>query len=114
MPKSLVIVESPAKANTINKILGNDFVVTSSMGHVMDLPGSKMGINIEKNFEPDYIPIPKKKKTISELKKQAKDKGKVFLATDPDREGEAISWHLYNLLGKKKSIKRITKFLNIK
>ena len=107
MPKSLVIVESPAKANTINKILGKNFVVTSSMGHVVDLPGSKMGIDIEKDFEPNYIAIPKKKKTITELKKAAKDKDKIFLATDPDREGEAISWHLYNLLGKKKNIKRV-------
>jgi len=107
MPKSLVIVESPAKANTINKILGKDFVVTSSMGHVMDLPGSKMGIDIEKDFEPNYIAIPKKKKTITDLKKEAKGKDKIFLATDPDREGEAISWHLYNLLGKKKNIKRV-------
>ncbi len=107
MPKSLVIVESPAKANTINKILGKNFVVTSSMGHVMDLPGSKMGIDIEKDFEPNYVTIPKKKKTVAELKKEAKGKDKIFLATDPDREGEAISWHLYNLLGKKKNIKRV-------
>ncbi len=107
MPKSLVIVESPAKANTINKILGKDFVVFSSVGHIMDLPGSKMGIDIENNFKPQYIMIPGKKKTVSELKKHAKGKKKVFLATDPDREGEAISWHLYNLLGKKKNICRI-------
>jgi DNA topoisomerase I len=107
MGKSLVIVESPAKAGTINKILGKDFVVTSSMGHVVDLPGSKMGIDIERDFEPQYIVIPRKKKTIADLKKQAKDKENIYLATDPDREGEAISWHLYNLLGKKSSIRRI-------
>ena len=107
MPKSLVIVESPAKANTINKILGKDFVVRSSMGHIMDLPSSKMGIDIDKDFEPQYTLIAKKKKIAAELKKEAKDKDKIFLATDPDREGEAISWHLYNLLGKKKIIKRI-------
>ncbi|MFH1854475.1 MAG: type I DNA topoisomerase [Candidatus Omnitrophota bacterium] len=107
MAKSLVVVESPAKANTINKILGNDFVVVSSVGHVMDLPGSKMGIDIENNFEPQYIMIPGKKQTIANLKKQANGKEKIFLATDPDREGEAISWHLYNLLGRKKNIRRI-------
>ena len=108
MAKSLVVVESPAKANTINKILGKDFVVTSSMGHVMDLPGSKMGIDIENNFDPQYIIIPGKKKTIEGLKKAAKGKDNIFLATDPDREGEAISWHLYNLLGKKKNnVRRI-------
>lgn len=108
MAKSLVVVESPAKANTINKILGKDFIVASSMGHVMDLPGSKMGIDIDNDFNPQYIMIPGKKKTIEGLKKAAKDKEKIFLATDPDREGEAISWHLYNLLGKKKNIRRIT------
>ncbi len=107
MPKSLVIVESPAKANTINKILGKNFVVFSSVGHIMDLPSSKMGIDIENNFEPQYTMIPAKKKTVLELKKHAKGKDKIFLATDPDREGEAISWHLYNILGKKKNIKRI-------
>ena len=107
MSKSLVIVESPAKANTINKILGKDFTVKSSMGHIMDLPGSKMGIDIENGFEPKYIMIPKKKKTVSALKNDAKDKEKIYLATDPDREGEAISWHLYNLLGKKKNIRRV-------
>lgn len=108
MVKYLVIVESPAKANTINKILGKDFVVQSSMGHVMDLPGSKMGIDIEDDFKPDYIAIPKKKKTLLMLKKEAKGKVRIFLATDPDREGEAISWHLYNILGKKKNIYRVS------
>ena len=107
MAKSLVIVESPAKAKTINKILGNDFVVRSSMGHIMDLPGSTMGIDVKNNFEAEYAVIPGKKKTISELKKEAKGKKGVYLATDPDREGEAISWHLFNLLGKKKSIRRV-------
>ena len=107
MAKSLVIVESPAKAKTINKMLGNDFVVCSSMGHIMDLPGSTMGIDVKNNFEAEYAVIPGKKKTISELKKEAKGKKGIYLATDPDREGEAISWHLFNLLGKKKSIRRV-------
>ncbi|HAZ10272.1 MAG: DNA topoisomerase I [Omnitrophica bacterium GWA2_41_15] len=107
MAKSLVIVESPAKASTINKILGKNFIVTSSMGHIMDLPKSKMGIDIEKDFTPEYIMIPGKKKIVDVLKKEAADVDSIFLATDPDREGEAISWHLANLLGKKKKIYRI-------
>ena len=107
MSKSLVIVESPAKASTINKILGKNFTVTSSMGHIMDLPKSKMGIDIKKGFTPEYIMIPGKKKIADVLKKAAADVDNIFLATDPDREGEAISWHLANLLGKKKKIHRI-------
>ncbi|MFC1666871.1 type I DNA topoisomerase [Candidatus Omnitrophota bacterium] len=107
MSKSLVIVESPAKANTINKILGKNFVVRSSMGHIMDLPRSTMGIDVEDDFKTEYVVISNKKKTISDLKKEAKNKDKIFLATDPDREGEAISWHLYSLLGKKKNIRRV-------
>ena len=107
MAKSLVIVESPAKSNTINKILGKNFTVTSSMGHIMDLPKSKMGIDIKKDFTPEYIMIPGKKKIVDALKKAAAAVDNIFLATDPDREGEAISWHLANLLGKKKKIHRI-------
>ena len=107
MSKSLVIVESPAKASTINKILGKKFVVSSSMGHIMDLPKSKMGIDVEKDFTPEYVMILGKKKILDALKKEAADSDSIFLATDPDREGEAISWHLANLLGKKKKIYRI-------
>ena len=107
MAKSLVIVESPAKSNTINKILGKNFTVTSSMGHIMDLPKSKMGIDIKKDFAPEYIMIPGKKKIVDALKKAAAAADNIFLATDPDREGEAISWHLANLLGKKKKVYRI-------
>ncbi|MFH1783252.1 MAG: type I DNA topoisomerase [Candidatus Omnitrophota bacterium] len=107
MGKSLVIVESPAKAHTINKILGEDFVVCSSMGHIMDLPRSKMGIDVEKDFKTDFFMITGKKKMVALLKKEAKNKDKIYLATDPDREGEAISWHLFSLLGKKDNIYRI-------
>jgi len=107
MSKSLVIVESPAKANTINKILGKDYVVRSSMGHIVDLPGSKMGIDVEDDFKAQYVTIPRKKKQAAALKKETKGMEKIFLATDPDREGEAISWHLYNLFGKKKNIYRV-------
>ncbi len=96
--KDLVIVESPAKAKTIEKYLGSGYKVTASMGHLRDLPKSKMGVDIEHGFEPQYIPVRDKKELISELKKEAKEAGTVFLATDPDREGEAISWHLKELL----------------
>ncbi len=96
--KDLVIVESPAKAKTIEKYLGGDYKVTASMGHLRDLPKSKMGVDIEHGFEPQYIPVRDKTELISELKKAAKSAKTVYLATDPDREGEAISWHLKELL----------------
>lgn len=97
--KNLVIVESPAKAKTIKKYLGSKFEVTASMGHLRDLPKSQLGVDIENDFEPKYITIRGKGDLISKLKKDAKNSAKVFLATDPDREGEAISWHLASLLG---------------
>ena len=96
--KDLVIVESPAKAKTIEKYLGNGYKVKASMGHVRDLPKSKMGVDLEHGFEPEYVPVKDKKELIAELKKDAKSAGTVYLATDPDREGEAISWHLKELL----------------
>ncbi|MGN6505412.1 MAG: toprim domain-containing protein, partial [Tepidisphaeraceae bacterium] len=97
--KNLVIVESPAKAKTINKYLGDNYVVKASMGHVRDLPSSGMGVDL-KTFEPEYVVIKGngrfkgKEEVIRELKKLAKDAGEVYLATDLDREGEAIAWHL--------------------
>lgn len=97
--KHLVIVESPAKAKTIERYLGKDYVVKASMGHLRDLPKSKIGVDIENDFEPVYQPIRDKSELISELKKDAKASDIVYLATDPDREGEAISWHLKALLG---------------
>ncbi len=100
MAKSnLVIVESPAKAKTIGKYLGPGYEVKASMGHVRDLPKSKIGVDVERGFAPDYQPIKGKEEVISDLKKAAKGSERVFLATDPDREGEAISWHLKELLG---------------
>lgn len=96
---NLVIVESPAKAKTIGKYLGPGYEVKASMGHVRDLPKSKLGVDVERGFFPDYQPIKGKEEVISDLKKAAKGSDKVFLATDPDREGEAISWHLKELLG---------------
>lgn len=97
--KTLVIVESPSKAKTIGKFLGSRYKVVASVGHVRDLPKSKLGIDIENDFEPQYINIRGKGDIIKELRKEAKKASKVYLATDPDREGEAISWHLENLLG---------------
>lgn len=95
----LVIVESPAKAKTIKKYLGGNYEVVASMGHVRDLPKSKMGIDFENNFEPQYVDMKGKEDVIKELKKYAKKSEHVYLATDPDREGEAISWHISNMLG---------------
>ena len=95
----LVIVESPAKAKTIGKYLGKDYEVTASMGHIRDLPASQLGIDIEHDYAPQYISIKGKEKLIKELKSKAKHSDGVLLATDPDREGEAISWHLANILG---------------
>lgn len=95
----LVIVESPAKAKTIRKYLGTGYEVTASMGHIRDLPQSQLGIDVEHDYTPQYINIKGKEKIIKELKSLAKQSDEIFLATDPDREGEAISWHLANLLG---------------
>ena len=109
MADKLIIVESPAKANTIKKFLGGSTKVIASMGHVRDLPKSKLGIDVENNFEPQYINIRGKGDLIKELKKDAKSAKKVYLATDPDREGEAIAWHLSNILDvDKDKITRVT------
>ena len=109
MTDKLIIVESPAKANTIKKFLGGNTKVVASMGHIRDLPKSKLGINIENNFEPEYINIRGKGDLIKELKKDAKSAKKVYLATDPDREGEAIAWHLSYILDvDKEKITRVT------
>lgn len=109
MTDKLIIVESPAKANTIKKFLGGNTKVVASMGHIRDLPKSKLGINIENNFEPEYINIRGKGDLIKELKKDAKSAKKVYLATDPDREGEAIAWHLSYILDlDKDKVTRVT------
>jgi DNA topoisomerase I len=101
MAKNLVIVESPAKAKTIGKYLGRDYQVKASVGHVMDLPKSKLGVDVTKGFAAEYHVIQGKAKVIEELRKAAKDKERIFLASDPDREGEAIAWHIAEKLGKK-------------
>ena len=102
MPKALVVVESPAKAKTINKYLGRDFKVVASMGHIRDLPKSKLGVDVDDGFAPVYEPIPARKKVIKELRDAAKGVERIYVATDPDREGEAIGWHLANELGSKR------------
>ena len=98
-PSNLVIVESPSKAKTIGKYLGSDYTVMASMGHLRDLPKSTMGVDLEHGFTPKYVPVAGKEDLIRELKKEAAEARTVYLATDPDREGEAISWHLKELLG---------------
>ena len=109
--KSLVIVESPAKARTINKLLGRDFLVMASVGHIKDLPKSKLGVDIEGGFEPQYETIRGKAKILTELKKASRDVDDIYLAPDPDREGEAIAWHIQESLSEegKKSAKKTSK-----
>ena len=98
--KNLVIVESPAKAKTLEKYLGRDFQVKASVGHIVDLPKSKLGVDIKNNFTPDFHVIQSKKKVIEDLKKAAKGKENIYLASDPDREGEAIAWHIADQVAK--------------
>ncbi len=99
MSENLVIVESPAKAKTIEKFLGKDFHVASSMGHVRDLEKKDFGIDLTKNYAPNYVITPDKKKIVADLKKLVKDAKVIWLASDEDREGEAIAWHLSEVLG---------------
>src|SRR5918999_3151190 len=106
--KNLVIVESPAKAKTLGKYLGRDYQVKASIGHVVDLPKSKLGVDVKKNFAPDFHVIQAKKKVIDDLKKAAKGKENIYLASDPDREGEAIAWHIADQVAKNhKSVHRV-------
>ncbi|HUS04369.1 MAG TPA: toprim domain-containing protein, partial [Dehalococcoidia bacterium] len=96
MARKLVIVESPAKARTLNKILGRSYTVKASLGHVRDLPQSSLGVKVDNDFDPQYVIPQKKKKVVREIKQAASKANSIYLATDPDREGEAISWHLVN------------------
>src|ERR1700704_4080267 len=107
MPKFLVIVESPAKVKTINKILGNKFKVTASMGHLIDLPKSKLGVDLENGFAPQFIIVRAKYKTLTKLRKEAEGCDEIYIATDPDREGEAIGWNLIEHIAKGKIVKRV-------
>ena len=109
MAQKVVIVESPAKAKTINKYLGKSFMVTSSKGHVRDLPPKEFGINVEKDFSPVYVTIKRQEATLKKLRKETKGADVVYLALDMDREGEAIAWHLKEALNlDEKKIKRMT------
>src|SRR5260221_2157765 len=108
MAKALVVVESPAKAKTINKYLGSDYKVVASMGHIRDLPKSKLGVDVDHDFAEQYESLASRKKVIKELKDAARDATDIYVATDPDREGEAIGWHLAQELGgKKRKIHRL-------
>ncbi len=98
MKDKLVIVESPAKARTLGKILGRGYSLKASLGHIRDLPKSQIGVDVEKDFLPRYVVPTDKKKIVNELKDAVKDASAVYLATDPDREGEAISWHLAEVI----------------
>ena len=109
MAHNLVILESPGKIGAVKNYLGSNYKVIASVGHVRDLPKSTLGIDIDNNFEPHYINIRGKGDLIKDLKKEAKNADKIFFATDPDREGEAISWHLAEILGADaKKAKRVT------
>ena len=114
MAKSLIIVESPTKAKTITKYLGRGYTVMASVGHIKDLPTSKLGVDLEHNFKPQYVTIKGKSKVLADIKKKAEESDKVFLAPDPDREGEAIAWHLAEELrgkSKKKSDGKVFRVL---
>ncbi|MBK8278507.1 MAG: type I DNA topoisomerase [Nitrospira sp.] len=114
MAKNLIIVESPTKARTITKYLGRGYTVMASVGHVKDLPTSKLGVDLENDFEPQYVTIKGKSKVLSEIKKKTEEADKIFLAPDPDREGEAIAWHLeQELLGKSKKKKQDGKIFRV-
>jgi DNA topoisomerase I len=108
MVKYLVIVESPTKEKTLKKILGEDYLIKSSKGHIIDLPKTKLGIDIENDFQPEYVTIPRQRSIVKELEKYSKDKDKIFLATDPDREGEAIAWHIAQKLKIKNDNNRVS------
>src|SRR5207253_9202504 len=114
MATPLIIVESPAKAKTLGRFLGKDYEIRASMGHIRDLPKSTLGIDIEHAFKPEYVTIPGKESTIKELKAAAKRASEILLASDPDREGEAIAWHLAHVLHLKDprriSLLRLTPF----
>src|ERR1700752_799411 len=107
MAKNLVIVESPAKAKTLGKYLGRNYTVKASVGHVVGLPKSKLGVDVKKGFKPEYQVIHGKGKVVEDLKKAAKDKENIYLAPDPDREGEAIAWHIAERIGRKKNVHRV-------
>ena len=108
MTKALIIVESPAKIKTLKKLLGSNYLFESSLGHIRDLPQNGFGIDVENDFKPQYTIMPDKKDVIDRLKKAAKQVSIVYLSPDPDREGEAIAWHIASILPKGTTFKRVT------
>jgi DNA topoisomerase-1 len=107
MGKSLLVVESPTKMKTLSKYLGKDFVIKATYGHIKDLPKSKLGVDVEKDFAPHFMTVKGKSKVVDELKKAGKEADKIYIGSDPDREGEAIAFHVAELIGKKKEIARV-------
>src|SRR3990172_9636705 len=105
---NLVIVESPTKARTLGKFLGSDYQIEASYGHIRDLPQKKLGIKIDKDFAPDYVQTEKQKAKTEEIKRLSDKATKIYLATDPDREGEAIAWHVSQVLSAQKKVLRVT------
>ena len=107
MGKSLLVVESPTKMKTLSKFLGKDYVIKATYGHIKDLPKSKLGVDIEKGFTPQFLTVKGKTKVVDELKKVGKDAEKILIGSDPDREGEAIAFHVADVVGRKKEVKRV-------
>ena len=105
---NLVIVESPTKARTLAKFLGDGYKIEASYGHIRDLPQKKLGVKIDKNFEPEYVQTTKQKQKTEEIKRLSSEATKIYLATDPDREGEAIAWHISEVLREKRKVLRVT------
>jgi DNA topoisomerase-1 len=107
MGKSLLVVESPTKMKTLSKFLGKDFVIKATYGHIKDLPKSKLGVDVDKGFTPQFLTVKGKSKVVDELKKVSKDAERILIGSDPDREGEAIAFHVADVVGKKKEVKRV-------
>lgn len=107
MGKSLLVVESPTKMKTLSKFLGKDYLIKATYGHIKDLPKSKLGVDVEKGFTPQFLTVKGKAKVVDELKKAGKDVEKILIGSDPDREGEAIAFHVADIMGKKKEVKRV-------
>ena len=107
MGKSLLVVESPTKMKTLSKFLGKDYVIKATYGHIKDLPKSKLGVDVEKGFAPQFLTVKGKTKVVDELKKAGKDAEQILIGSDPDREGEAIAFHVADVVGKKKEVKRV-------
>jgi DNA topoisomerase-1 len=107
MAKSLLVVESPTKMKTLSKFLGKDYIIKATYGHIKDLPKSKMGVDVEDNFRPEFTVVKGKAKVVAELKKASKEAENIYIGSDPDREGEAIAFHVAEVLGNGSNVKRV-------